>query len=70
MNKENIKNFLEFREQFTPKEWLDLELAVKAQYRKKARELKLDEKDISEIIDEFDRKKNSNLMQHSNHPFL
>lgn len=47
--KETIKEFLEFRSQFTKREWHEINQAVEAQLNQKADQIMLDDSDI-EII--------------------
>ena len=47
--KETIKEFLEFRSQFTKREWFEINQAVEARLNQKADQLMLDDSDI-EII--------------------
>lgn len=53
MKKETIKQFLEFRKQFTPFEWHELNNAVDALIRKKAAKLELDDSDIQIIFEDM-----------------
>ena len=47
--KETIKEFLEFRSQFTKREWHEINQAVEARLNQKADQLRLDGSDV-EII--------------------
>ena len=47
--KETIKEFLEFRSQFTKREWIEINQVVEACLNEKADQLKLDDSDL-EII--------------------
>ncbi|MFZ7333625.1 hypothetical protein [Streptococcus pluranimalium] len=44
-----IKQYLEFRKQFTKLEWHELNRVIEAQFSKKADQLELDDLDIAEI---------------------
>ena len=50
---ESIKQFLEFREKFTKREWFELNRAVEAQLSKKADQIILDDLDIIEIENNY-----------------
>ncbi|UEX89722.1 hypothetical protein [Staphylococcus ratti] len=45
-----IKRFLEFRKQFTLRQWQEINHIVDSQFKKKAAELELDDQDV-EIIE-------------------
>ncbi|MCK1246267.1 hypothetical protein MX112_04815 [Streptococcus uberis] len=47
---EKIKKYLEFRSQFTKREWYELNRSIEAQFSKKADQLKLDDSDLEEIV--------------------
>ena len=49
--KEKLNEFLKFRNQFTKREWYDINQIVEARLRQKADQLKLDDSDL-EIISE------------------
>ncbi|MFC6117303.1 hypothetical protein ACFPVV_01550 [Macrococcoides bohemicum] len=53
---ELIKQFLEFRKQFTKKQWHEINQLVDSRFNKKAAELQLDDEDIQII---------SNMIEHS-----
>ncbi|HCD19438.1 hypothetical protein C7R57_03515 [Macrococcoides caseolyticum subsp. caseolyticum] len=53
---ELIKQFLEFRKQFTKKQWHGINQLVDSRFNKKAAELQLDDEDIQII---------SNMIEHS-----
>lgn len=55
--KETIKEFLEFRSQFTKREWHEINQAVEAQLNQKADQIMLDDSDI-EIISSRLKKNN------------
>lgn len=46
---DTIKQFLEFRKQFTPRQWNEINHIIDSQFKKKAVELQLDDKDVEEI---------------------
>lgn len=46
---DTIKQFLEFRKQFTPRQWHEINHIIDSQFKKKAAELQLDDKDVGEI---------------------
>ncbi|EZT46600.1 hypothetical protein [Staphylococcus aureus] len=47
--KETIKQFLEFRKQFTQSQWQELNHIIDSQFKKKAAELQLDDQDVEVI---------------------
>ncbi|MFK5613930.1 hypothetical protein [Staphylococcus aureus] len=47
--KETIKQFLEFRKQFTQSQWQELNHIIDSQFKKKAAELRLDDQDVEVI---------------------
>lgn len=53
---ELIKQFLEFRKQFTKRQWHEINQLVDSRFNKKAAELQLDDEDIQII---------SNMIEHS-----
>ena len=56
MDKETtIKEFLEFRSQFTKREWHELNQAVDDRLRQKADQLRLDDSDLVAISDKLKR---------------
>lgn len=46
---DTINQFLEFRKQFTPRQWHEINRIIDSQYRKKAAELQLDDQDVEVI---------------------
>lgn len=46
---DKVKQLLEFRKQFTPREWQEINHIIDSQFKKKATELQLDDHDIQEI---------------------
>ncbi|HEE8876886.1 TPA: hypothetical protein R8C95_003072, partial [Staphylococcus aureus] len=44
-----IKQFLEFRKQFTPAQWHEINRIIDGQFSKKAAELQLDDQDVEVI---------------------
>lgn len=46
---DKVKQLLEFRKQFTPSEWQEINHIIDSQFKKKAAELQLDDHDIQEI---------------------
>ncbi|HDG8750044.1 TPA: hypothetical protein ACHHD8_002789 [Staphylococcus aureus] len=44
-----IKHFLEFRKQFTPTQWHEINRIIDGQFSKKAAELQLDDQDVEVI---------------------
>lgn len=50
IKKELVKEFLNFRKQFTKREWLELNQAVNTRINEKADQLQLDDLDISVIV--------------------
>lgn len=46
---DTIKQFLEFRKQFTPRQWHEINHIIDSQFKKKAAELQLDDKDVEVI---------------------
>ncbi|WP_353419265.1 hypothetical protein PYH66_13740 (plasmid) [Staphylococcus delphini] len=44
-----IQQFLEFRKQFTPRQWFEINQIIEAQFKKKAAELQLDDQDVEVI---------------------
>lgn len=46
---DTINQFLEFRKQFTPREWHEINRIIDGQFNKKAAELQLDDQDIETI---------------------
>ena len=56
MDKETtIKEFLEFRSEFTKREWHELNQAVDERLKQKADQLKLDDSDLVVISDKLKR---------------
>ena len=53
--KETIKEFLEFRSQFTKREWHEINQAVEARLNEKAGQLTLDDSDLEIISDRLKR---------------
>lgn len=47
--KNKIKQFLEFRKQFTPRQWQEINHIIDNQFKKKAVELQLDDQDLEVI---------------------
>lgn len=54
---ELIKQFLEFRKQFTKRQWHDLNQLVDSRVNKKAAELQLDDDDIQIICNMIEQSK-------------
>lgn len=52
MEKKHVLQFLEFRKQFTKREWFELNRLVKEQLLKKADQLTLDDSDIQIIVEQ------------------
>ncbi|HGO1685047.1 TPA: hypothetical protein ACK0FJ_002133 [Staphylococcus aureus] len=52
---QTIKQFLEFRKQFTQSQWQELNHIIDSQFKKKAAELQLDDEDIKEIENVINR---------------
>lgn len=50
---ETIKKYLEFRKQFTKREWHELNRCIEAQFAKKADQLELDDSDIQIISEQI-----------------
>ncbi|HCY8164826.1 TPA: hypothetical protein O1919_002014 [Staphylococcus aureus] len=46
---QTIKQFLEFRKQFTPAQWHEINRIIDGQFSKKAAELQLDDQDVEVI---------------------
>ncbi|MBE9428104.1 hypothetical protein IM156_00240 [Staphylococcus epidermidis] len=46
---DTIKQFLEFRKQFTPRQWNEINRIIESQFSKKAAELQLDDQDVEVI---------------------
>ncbi|WP_353422511.1 hypothetical protein PYH72_10005 [Staphylococcus delphini] len=44
-----IQQFLEFRKQFTPRQWYEINQIIERQFKKKAAELQLDDQDVEVI---------------------
>lgn len=44
-----IQQFLEFRKQFTPRQWYEINQIIESQFKKKAAELQLDDQDVEVI---------------------
>lgn len=51
VKKEKVKKFLEFRKEFSKREWQEINHAIDVQLNKKAEKLKLDDSDIQIICD-------------------
>lgn len=49
---QTIKQFLEFRKQFTPAQWHEINRIIDGQFSKKAAELQLDDQDV-EVIKKY-----------------
>ncbi|MCE5506505.1 hypothetical protein JMA31_05220 [Staphylococcus pseudintermedius] len=47
--KNTIQKFLEFRKQFTPRQWYEINQIIDNQFKKKADELQLDDQDVEVI---------------------
>ena len=60
MKIEDIKQFLEFRQKFTKREWHELNEAVRLQENKRADQIVLDDSDIYSVII---RLNNSNVLK-------
>ncbi|MBA8776904.1 hypothetical protein HR081_08445 [Staphylococcus schleiferi subsp. coagulans] len=54
-----IQKFLEFRKQFTPSQWQEINHIIDSQFKKKAVELQLDDQDVEVIKNVIT---NSNLL--------
>lgn len=54
---DKVKQFLEFRKQFTPREWQEINNIIDSQFKKKADELQLDDHDIQVINEIIKRQK-------------
>lgn len=50
---EKIKQFLEFRKQFTKREWFEINQAVCTLEKQKADQIKLDDSDIQKVIEKI-----------------
>lgn len=57
MKEELIKEYLTWRKQLKPREWHEVEQQIRAQYKKKADQLELDDSDIEEISNRLKTKK-------------
>ena len=55
--KEKINEFLKFRNQFTKREWFEINQVVEARLNEKADQLKLDDSDVEIISKRLERKK-------------
>lgn len=74
---DKVKQLLEFRKQFTPREWQEINHIIDSQFKKKAAELQLDDHDIQEINEiikrqnfvypKIDNTKSKSLMNIANH---
>ncbi|EHR38022.1 hypothetical protein HMPREF9708_00106 [Facklamia languida CCUG 37842] len=53
---ERIKCFLNFRKQFTKREWFELNRAIDARLKEKADQLALDNSDLQVISDRLQKK--------------
>ena len=54
---DKVKQLLEFRKQFTPSEWQEINHIIDSQFKKKAAELQLDDHDIQVINEIIKRQK-------------
>lgn len=54
--KETIEEFLEFRSQFTIREWFEINQAVEARLNQKVPQLRLDDLDLEIISKRLERK--------------
>lgn len=54
---ELIKQFLEFRKQFTRRQWQEINRLVNTRLDKKAAELQLDDEDIQSILNMIEQSK-------------
>lgn len=52
---ERIKEFLEFRKQFTKREWFEINQIIEARFNEKADQLALDDSDLQVISDRLKR---------------
>lgn len=52
---DKIKKFLEFRKQFTKREWVEMNQIIDMQFNRKADELELTDQDINEIANRLER---------------
>lgn len=50
MDENSVKSFLEFRKNFTKREWFELNKAVADQENKRADQIRLDDSDVNEIL--------------------
>lgn len=50
MDENSVKSFLEFRKNFTKREWFELNKAVADQENKRADQVRLDDSDVNEIL--------------------
>lgn len=74
---DKVKQLLEFRKQFTPREWQEINHIIDSQFKKKAAKLQLDDHDIQEINEiikrqkivypKIDNTKSKSLMDIANH---
>ena len=61
MKTEDIKQFLEFRQKFTKREWHELNEAVRLQENKRADQIVLDDSDIRKVMVTISENKFLNL---------
>lgn len=54
MNKSLIKEFLSFRQQFTKRQWMEINHYIDARLKEKADQLKLDDSDLELIAKRLD----------------
>lgn len=54
---DKVKQLLEFRKQFTPRKWQEINHIIDSQFKKKAAELQLDDHDIQVINEIIKRQK-------------
>ena len=51
MKKEDIEEFIKFRQKFSKREWFEINKAVENQERKKADQILLNDYDMKEVLD-------------------
>ena len=70
MNENSVKSFLEFRNNFTKREWFELNKAVADQENKRADQIRLDDSDIKEILTNIYKSKFINIPKEGKLEFL
>lgn len=53
MSIEDIKQFLEFRQKFSKREWFEINKAVSDQENKRANQIVLDDSDINQVLNKI-----------------